>query len=237
MTAGRLVNLYDPIDAAYYATEIHAVSQRLGHVPIFDANPRRDKALKEARNREARAQRAAGHPDARTVRYRIRTVVERTNARLKDEFGSSHVRVRGPANVACLLTLGLLALAVDQTIPLAAPQRRPTRTADPAPCSRTGSVKKRSPQNSPQTRPGLYPAVPLTPKRPSETNPRPTLPPLSVSPAILQEAQLCLYYSLFTWERTTRFPIPLSGIQQSQIFCLCEQQKKVKGRTDFRKYS
>ena len=61
-------------------------------------------------------------------------------------------------------------------------------TADPAPCSRTGSAKKRSPQNSPQTRPGLYSAVPLTSKRPSETNPRPNLPPLSVSPAFLQEA-------------------------------------------------
>ncbi len=49
MTAGRVVNLYDLMDAAYDATEIHAVSQRLGHVPVIDINPRRDKALKEAR--------------------------------------------------------------------------------------------------------------------------------------------------------------------------------------------
>ena len=96
MTAERVVNLYDIMDAAYDATEIHAVSKRLGHVPVIDINPRRDKALKEARNREVQAQRAAGHPDARTVRYRIRTTVERTNARLKDEFGARHVRVRGP---------------------------------------------------------------------------------------------------------------------------------------------
>ena len=71
-----------------------------GHVPIIDTNPRRDKALKEARKREARARRAAGHVEARTVRYRIRTVVERTNARLKDEFGARHVRVRGPTGPA-----------------------------------------------------------------------------------------------------------------------------------------
>ncbi len=121
MTAGRVVNLYDLMDAAYDAREIHAVSERLGHIPIIDTNPRRDRALKEARNREARAQRASGHPDARTVRYRIRTVVERSNARLKDEFGARHVRVRGPTKVACHLMFGLLALTADQIIRLAVP--------------------------------------------------------------------------------------------------------------------
>ena len=120
MTAGRVVNLYDLMDAAYDAREIHAISERLGHVPIIDTNPRRDKALKEARNREARARRAAGHVEARTVRYRIRTVVERTNARLKDEFGARHVRVRGPTKVGCHLMFGLLDLTADQVMRLAA---------------------------------------------------------------------------------------------------------------------
>lgn len=121
MTAGRVVNLYDLMDAAYDTLKIHEVSKRLGHIPVIDTNPRRDKALKQARNREARAQRAAGHPDARTVRYRIRTTVERTNARLKDEFGARHVRVRGPTKVACHLMFGLLALTADQFIRLATP--------------------------------------------------------------------------------------------------------------------
>ncbi len=51
-----------------------------------------------------------------------------------------------------------------------------------------GTDAKRSPQNSLQTRPGPYPAVPLTTKRCSETNPRPNLPPLSLRPPILQKA-------------------------------------------------
>ena len=119
MTAERVVNLYDLMDAAYDATEIHAVSQRLGHIPVIDTNPRRDKALKQALNREARAQRAAGHRDVRTVRYRIRTTVERTNARLKDEFGARHVRVRGPTKVACHPMFDLLALTADRIIRLA----------------------------------------------------------------------------------------------------------------------
>ncbi len=86
MTAARVTNLYDLMDGAYDAREIHTVSER--HIPIIATNPRRDKALKDDLNREARAQRAAGYPDARTLRYRIRSVVERTNARLKDEFGA-----------------------------------------------------------------------------------------------------------------------------------------------------
>ncbi len=121
MTAARVANLYDLIDSAYDAHEIHTVSERLGHVPIIATNPRRDKALKDDLNREARAQRAAGYPNAQTVRYRIRSVVERTNARLKDEFGARHVRVRGPTKVACHLMFGLLALTADQIIRLAAP--------------------------------------------------------------------------------------------------------------------
>ena len=47
MTAGRVTNLYDLMDAAYDAREIHQMSERLGHVPIIDVNPRRDKVLKE----------------------------------------------------------------------------------------------------------------------------------------------------------------------------------------------
>ena len=80
-----------------------------------------DKELKEELDREARARRAAGHVDPGSVRFRIRSGVERTNARLKDEFGGRHVRVRGHAKVACHLMFGILALTVDQLIRLAAP--------------------------------------------------------------------------------------------------------------------
>ncbi len=55
------------------------------------------------------------------MRYRIRTAVERTNTRLKDEFGGRHVRVRGPTKVICYLMFGLLALTADQLMRLAVP--------------------------------------------------------------------------------------------------------------------
>ncbi len=121
MTAGRVTNLYDLMDAAYDARGIHQMSERLGHVPIIDVNPRRDKVLKEELDREARARRVAGYVGPESLRFRIRSGVERTNARLKDEFGGRHVRVRGHSKVACHLMFGILVLAADQLIRLAAP--------------------------------------------------------------------------------------------------------------------
>ncbi|MCY3980808.1 MAG: hypothetical protein OXF51_03365, partial [Alphaproteobacteria bacterium] len=58
------VRLYDLMDGAYDATEIHTVSQRLGHIPIIVTNPRRDRALKDDLNREARAAQRARQQNA-----------------------------------------------------------------------------------------------------------------------------------------------------------------------------
>ena len=71
--------------------------------------------------REARALRACGLVMPESVRYRISSGVERTNARLKDEFGARHVRVRGHAKVFSHLMFGLLALTADQLTRLAVP--------------------------------------------------------------------------------------------------------------------
>ena len=52
------------------------------------------------------------------VRYRERSVVERVNGRLKDEFGGRLIRVRGHAKIMCHLMFGLLALTADQLLRL-----------------------------------------------------------------------------------------------------------------------
>ena len=121
LTAGRVDNLYDLMDAAYDAEEIRAHSRDLGHTAIIDINPRRSVELKEAVKREAKARRAIGYvfPEAR--RYSERSTVERVNARLKDEFGARHVRVRGHAKVLCHLMFGILALTVSQLTRLLLP--------------------------------------------------------------------------------------------------------------------
>ena len=55
---------------------------------------------------------------AEAVRYHERTVAERMNARLKDEFGGRHVWVRGDIKVMSHLMFGVLVLAADQLMRL-----------------------------------------------------------------------------------------------------------------------
>jgi hypothetical protein len=45
-------------------------------------------------------------------------LAERTNARLKDDFGGRHLRVRGDAKVMSRLMFGMLALTADQILTL-----------------------------------------------------------------------------------------------------------------------
>lgn len=104
ITGQRVTNLYDLMDAAYCSKELHAHCRELGHVPLIDHNPRGgDKEFFEP---------------ADEVRYRERSVAERTNARLKDEFGARNIMVRGHAKVMTHLMFGLLALGADQLMRL-----------------------------------------------------------------------------------------------------------------------
>jgi hypothetical protein len=104
MTAQRVTNLYDLMDAAYCSIELHEHSRSLGHVPLIDHNPRG-------------GQKEAFDP-ADAIRYRERTQAERTNARLKDEFGGRNIRVRGPDKVMSHLMFGMLVLTADQLMRL-----------------------------------------------------------------------------------------------------------------------
>ena len=115
MTSQRVTSLYDLMDSAYDAGHIQDHSRQLGHVPIVDPvqhyhgpesfvppkNPNRQLSWAEEE------------------RYKERTMVERVNARLKDEFGGRTVRVRGAAKVMAHLMFGVLALTVDQILKLA----------------------------------------------------------------------------------------------------------------------
>lgn len=118
MTARRVVSLYDLMDSAYDVDAIGDYGRSLGHVPIIDTNPRRNSELKAELRDEAKAQSVTGITDARRERFRQRSVVERTNGRLKDEFGGRHLRVRGHAKAFCHLMFGILALTVDQLMRL-----------------------------------------------------------------------------------------------------------------------
>jgi hypothetical protein len=119
MTAARgVVNCYDLMDAAYDAPEIRAHSKALGHVPIIDINPRSNKILKEELAQEAKRLTLLGYTTAEDIRYNERSAAERVNSQLKDSYGGSTVRVRGPVKVACHLMFGVLAITVLQIMRL-----------------------------------------------------------------------------------------------------------------------
>jgi len=114
ITAQRVCNLYDLMDAAYDAPQIHEHSHKLGHVPIIDTNPRRNTELKQEIAAENKAWTSINMQPAEDVRYNERSTVERVNARLKDEFGGRFVRVRGHAKVMSHLMFGILTLTAVQ---------------------------------------------------------------------------------------------------------------------------
>ena len=104
LTAQRVTNLYDLMDAAYDSQIIRDHSRSLGHEPIIDYN-----------NRGSEKRTFAPHE---AIRFRERTTVERVYARLKDEFGGRMIRVRGPAKVMASLMFGIVALTADQILRL-----------------------------------------------------------------------------------------------------------------------
>ena len=71
LTASRVDSLYDLMDSAYDAPEIRAFSQKLGHAPIIDLNPRRRPQVKAERKREALAQRCIGHVSPEASRHPV----------------------------------------------------------------------------------------------------------------------------------------------------------------------
>lgn len=115
MTAARVTNLYDLMDAAYDSADIRDHSRSLNHVPIIDINPR-GKERKEDLASEEKRLKTVGHKLAEDVRYNERTTAERVNGRLKEEFGGKTVNVRGNCKVMCHLMFGVLALTVSQLL-------------------------------------------------------------------------------------------------------------------------
>ncbi len=114
LTGQRVTHLYELMDSAYDANPIHAHSRQLDHVPIIAVHPRRGTKKPSQVPKIFPGQPAPQLDWAQQERYKIRTMSERVNARLKDEFGANQIRVRGAAKVMAHLMFGVLALTVDQ---------------------------------------------------------------------------------------------------------------------------
>ena len=114
----RVVWLYDLMDSAYDAQPIIDDCLAAGRVPVIDRNTRRDTALKAEIAAERARRRLIKIPDPTDLTYNERTTAERANARIKDEFGGRHLRVRGHLKAFCHLMFGVVALAADSIVRL-----------------------------------------------------------------------------------------------------------------------
>ena len=117
LSSQRVDYLYELSDSAYDAKQIDAHSRQLGHIPITAIHGRRA-------SKKATALFPVGTmpqlTPAQEERFKARTMSERMNARLKDEFGGNTLRVRGAKKVMAHLMFGVLALTVDQWLRLSA---------------------------------------------------------------------------------------------------------------------
>jgi hypothetical protein len=106
------------MDSAYDVPAIYDYSKSLGHIPLIDKNPRKNKELQKAIINEAKARKVLNFEFPESIRYNERSTAERANARMKDEFGAQKIRVRGHLKISCHLLFGVLALAADQLMRL-----------------------------------------------------------------------------------------------------------------------
>ena len=123
MTSARVTHLYELMDSAYDADGILAHSKKLNHVPIVAPNQRRGTRKPSQLPKAFPVEPVPELTWAQQERFKERTMIERVNARLKDEFGANHLRVRGAAKVMAHLMFGVLVLTVDQWLRLSQPIR------------------------------------------------------------------------------------------------------------------
>ncbi len=121
-TSRKVNYLYDLQDAAYDADIIRVYSKLHGHRPIIDINPKNSKALKAkiALIKEEKEKFEFLHMplNSDTHHYNQRSMVERVNAYLKDNFGCNKIYYRGANKVASVLAFGILSICIHQSLKL-----------------------------------------------------------------------------------------------------------------------
>ena len=141
MTGARVSYLYDLMDAAYDAAAIHDHSKALGHAPIIDRNFRAQHEAKAEWAKEVERMKLTHMPDPDDVIFDFRTLAERVNARLKDEFGhgpcacAARSRSNATSCSACWHSRSIKYSASRSSGPRR-PERRPLRPAN------TGKIRR-----------------------------------------------------------------------------------------------
>ena len=121
-TSNRVNYLYDLQDAGYDADIIREFSTASGHRPIIDINPKNSKELKtkiELMEHEQMTFKYLNqHLNCDEQHYNQRSMVERVNKYLKDDFGCDKIYYQGATKVASVLAFGILSICIHQSLKL-----------------------------------------------------------------------------------------------------------------------
>ena len=121
-TSARVNYLYDLQDAGYDADIIREHSRNLGHRPIIDINPKNSRVLKEKieliKHEKELFQELNQHLNLDTEHYNQRSMVERVNKYLKDDYGCDKIYYQGSTKVASVLAFGILSICIHQSLKL-----------------------------------------------------------------------------------------------------------------------
>jgi hypothetical protein len=119
-TSRRVNYLYDLQDAGYDADIIRTFSKKYNHVPIIDINPKNSKELKakiELMEHEKKMFKYLNqHLNSDEKHYNQRSMVERVNKYLKDDFGCNKIYYQGADKVASVLAFGILSICIHQSL-------------------------------------------------------------------------------------------------------------------------
>ncbi len=118
----KVTYLYDLQDAAYDADIIRDYSTRLNHKPLIDINPKNSQALKEKteliKDEKKKFKYLNIRQSSYTHHYNQRSMVERVNKYLKDDFGCNTIYYQEATKVASVLSFGILSICIHQSLKL-----------------------------------------------------------------------------------------------------------------------
>ena len=119
-TSKKVNYFFDLQDAGYDADIIRGFSKEHGHRPIIDINPKNSQKLKdkiELIKDEKVKFKFFGLPESSDAHhYNQRSMVERVNKYLKDDFGCNKIYYQGATKVSSVLAFGVLSVCIHQSL-------------------------------------------------------------------------------------------------------------------------
>ncbi len=121
-TSKRVMYLRDLLDAWYDSDIIREFSEKLNHKAIIDINPKNSKELKQKiqliKDEKVKFEFLNLPKSSDEHHYNQRSMVERVNKYLKDDFGCNTIYYQGATKVASVLSFGILSVCIHQSLKL-----------------------------------------------------------------------------------------------------------------------